>query len=184
MRLPNLVYAAGGALLLALLSGCAPSDASPPPDPAATFVAPYANDEEALAAAEEAYAEYTRVMAVILTDGGENATRLETVAAGDFLEASIGGLEEFESKGGRASGRVVNSDFQLQRYSSSGSASEVITVYLCSNVSALVLKNAEGESLVAEGRPDMSILQATFDFDNQRAVLLVSDVDVWSAGEC
>lgn len=184
MRLPNLVHAAGAVLLATFLSGCTPSDAVAPPEPAPTFVAPYATDEEALAAAEAAYAEYTTVMAEILVDGGKNPSRLGAVAVGKFLDASVVGLEDFESKGGRASGAVINSEFKLQRYSSTGSESEVITVYLCSNVSGLVLEDADGKSLVAEGRPDMSTLQATFDFDTQGEALLLSDVDVWSAGEC
>ena len=184
MRLPNFVSVSGAALLLVLLSGCVPPGAATPPDPTATFVAPYATDEEALAAAEEAYADYTRVMAEILRDGGANATRLDDVAIGNFLESSIRNLEEFALKGGRGSGKVKNSDFRLQRYSSSGSESEVITVYLCSDVSALVLEDTAGKSLVSAGRPDKSTLQATFDFDIRRKVLLVSDLDVWSAGKC
>ncbi|MBH0098836.1 hypothetical protein I6E68_06760 [Salinibacterium sp. NSLL150] len=184
MRQPNLLRLSIGALLLATLSGCVPSDASTAPAPTSTFVAPYATDEEALAAAEEAYAEYTRVIGEVLQDGGADASRLETVAAGTFLEASVKGLEEFAEKGGRATGSVLNSGFELQRYSPTGSTAEVITVYLCANFSNLALQDKDGNSLVAEDRPDESTMQVTFDFDAERQLLLVSDVQVWNAGEC
>ncbi|MBH0115767.1 hypothetical protein I6E52_02780 [Salinibacterium sp. NG253] len=184
MRQPNLLRLSIGALLLASLSGCVPSDATTPPAPTSTFVAPYATDEEALAAAEEAYAEYTRVVGEILQDGGANPTRLESVAVGAFLDASVDGLEEFAAKGGQASGDVRNNAFELQRYSPRGSTAEVITVYLCSNVSGLDLTDQDGNSLVSDDRPDESTMQVTFDFSVERQLLLVSDVEVWSAGEC
>lgn len=184
MRLSNLAPLTIGVLLLASLSGCAPSGTPESPEPTGTFVAPYATDEEALAAAEEAYAEYTRVMGEVLHESGANASRLESVAVGTFLDASVEDLENFAKQGGRATGQVANSGFELQRYSPNGSTSEVITVYLCADVSELELLDADGNSLVTENRPDQSRLQATFDFSVERQVLLVSEVEVWSAGQC
>ncbi|QYH35871.1 hypothetical protein [Salinibacterium sp. M195] len=184
MRLPNPVRLTIAAVLLASLSGCVPSAATTPPEPTSTFVAPYATDEEALAAAEEAYGEYTRVMGRILEDGGQNSSRLEAVAVGTFLDATVDGLQKFAEKGGRATGDVRNTEFELQRYSPSGSSAEVITVYMCSDVSDLKLQDANGNSLVADDRQDRSVLQVTFDFSVEQQVLLVSDVDVWGAGEC
>jgi len=184
MRLPNLVRAATGVLLATSLSGCAPSDASAPPQPAATFAAPYATDEEALAAAEEAYTEYTRVSDQILHDGGADAERLAEVAVGSFLEESLVELREFESNGYRATGEVVSSDFVLQRYSPKTGPLELISVYLCSDVSAVEIFDSSGISLVANERDDLATMQVAFTFNNERRQLLVSDQQLWASGTC
>ncbi|GAA1206653.1 hypothetical protein [Rhodoglobus aureus] len=184
MRLPNLVRAAGGALLLALLSGCAPSDASTPPEPIATFVAPYATDEEALAAAEEAYAEYVRVSAEILLEGGADPERLGDVVVGEFLESSIVGLRKFAEEGKTQTGTSIVGNAELQRYSPTSGPRELITIYVCRNISAVDVLDSSGKSIVTSERDDSSIMQVTFDYNEPRDALLVSDQQLWSKGKC
>jgi hypothetical protein len=184
MRLPNLVRVTGGALLLALLSGCVPPGAATPPEPTATFVAPYATDEEALAAAETAYAEYTRVSDQIFVDGGARPERLAEVAVGSFLELSIESYEGFEQEGKSRIGAPTASDFILQRYSPGTGPKEVLTVYVCRDVSSVDVLDSDGISLVREGRADRSTMQVTFDWDSARTRLLVSDQQLWGTADC
>lgn len=184
MRLPNLVRVSGGVLLLVLLSGCVPSDATPPPEQTASFVAPYASDEEALAAAEEAYAEYVRVSGEILEQGGADPERLETVVTGDFLASSIEGLREFEEAGKRQTGESKVGNAELQRYSPSGGSREIITIYVCRNISGVDVLDSSGQSVVSPERDHSSIMQVTFDYVEDRAALMVSDQLLWSSGEC
>jgi hypothetical protein len=184
MRLPNLLPAAGGVLFLSLLSGCAPSDTSTPPEPTETFVAPYATDEEALAAAEQAYGAFVRLSTEILTQGGAEPERLERVVTGDFLESSIEGLRKFREEGKTQTGTSKIVDAELQRYSPTSGSREVITIYVCRDISAVDVFDASGHSTVTPGRDDSSIMQVTFDYDDTREVLLVSDQQLWGEGEC
>lgn len=184
MRFSNLAPLTIGVLLLASLSGCAPSGTPESPEPTATFVAPYATDEEALAAAEEAYAEYLRVSDEVVIDGGADEERLESVATGRFLEKSMEEMREFSANGYRASGTTSFSDIALQRYSSSVGPTDLISVYLCSDVSGTDVLNANGESLVADSREDLATLQVTFSLDEPEKKLLVSDQLLWKSGEC
>jgi hypothetical protein len=184
MRLPNILPAAGGVLFLSLLSGCAPSDTSTPPEPTETFVAPYATDEEALAAAEEAYAAYTSISDQIFVDGGADAERLSDVAVGSFLELSIESYGSFEQDGKSRTGAPTASDFTLQRYSPGTGPKEVLTVYVCRDVSNVDVLGADGVSLVREGRADRSTMQVTFDWDSTSTRLLVSDQQLWESGNC
>ncbi|WP_010206268.1 hypothetical protein [Salinibacterium sp. PAMC 21357] len=184
MRLPNLVRGSVGMLLLASLSGCTPTDAPAPPEPISTFVAPYATDEEALAAAEVAYAEYVRVSSEILNEGGVNPERLAEVVTGEFLESSIEGLKEFHDAGRTQSGASKIGASELQRYSPTGGPREIVTIYVCRNISEVGVFDSSGISIVAPERADSSTMQVTFDYVEAGEALLVSDQLLWGDGEC
>lgn len=184
MRLPNLVRVSVGMLLLTLLSGCTPSDASAPPEPTSTFVAPYATDEEALAAAEAAYAEYSRVSDQVLNEGGAQPERLTATTTGDFLDDSLGGLREFEAAGYRSTGSATNSSFVLQRYSPGAGPIEIIVIYLCNDVSAVEILDGSGNSVVNSERDDLATMQVSFTFDEAQETLLIADQQLWESGTC
>ncbi|MEV8253748.1 hypothetical protein AB0O95_07255 [Rhodoglobus sp. NPDC076762] len=182
MRLPNLVTLSIGAFLVASLSGCVPSDPVLP-QPTSTFVAPYATDEEALAAAEEAYAEYTRVSLETYREGVTDPTALSSVASGEHL---VELLEEFEER--VADGRYLVGDESfdqvvLQRYSRDSSPNEVIAVYLCDDLSELSIYR-DGEKIGPEAPVTAMTMQVVFDLSPDSNTLLVSARDIWSTDAC
>ncbi|EAR23854.1 hypothetical protein A20C1_13426 [marine actinobacterium PHSC20C1] len=183
MRLPNLVHAAGGALLLALLSGCAPSDASTPPEPSSTFVAPYATDEEALAAAEEAYAEYVRVMRESYRPDASDPSALYTVASGGHLMELLSEFEDRVADGRYLLGTQSFDQIVLQRYSRDSSSSEMIAVYLCDDLSGLSIYR-DGEKIAPDEPIPPTTMQVVFDFNPDSKSLLVSARDLWSSETC
>ena len=75
-----------------MLGGCVPSApaASPTPEPSSTPV--FASEEEALAAAEEAYAAYLAVIDEIHADGGAGVERLEVVATPEVTNNEADGF--------------------------------------------------------------------------------------------
>jgi len=184
MRLPNLVRASVGVLLLVVLSGCTPSDAITSPEPTATFVAPYATDEEALAAAEAAYAEYTRISGEILKSGGADPERLSDVAVGSYLKTSIESFNEQRAAGHIGSGDSSVKSIELQRYSALGPGQEIITVYLCEDLSQVKVVDSNGDSVVSPSRGDSILLQVTFDFVEASDMLKVSGSEKWSDSSC
>ncbi|MGV8913027.1 MAG: hypothetical protein ACOH14_10485 [Rhodoglobus sp.] len=178
MRLPNLVRVSGGALLLALLSGCVPSDAATSPDPTPTFVAPYATDEEALEAAEAAYAEYVRVINFHLHEGVVDNGLLAAVAVGAELDGLIESHTRLSQNGTRSVGDVKFDDVTLQRYSKDGSHHEIIVIYVCENLSGVYLVGPDGERIV-EDDFGTELVQVTFDLTDDQNFLLVSDRNPW-----
>lgn len=184
MRLPNLVRVAGGALLLALLSGCVPSETAPSPETSAAFVAPYATDEEALAAATAAYAEYLRISDLILHEAGAGAERILAVTAGDFAQISLEGYESIAAVGSYSTGTTTFDSMTLQRFSTTGGNKEIISVYLCHDVSDVDLLDINGESLVPPDRRDRVQFEASFDFDPSTGHLSISQRSVWADPEC
>ena len=182
MRLPNLVTFPIGALLVASLSGCV-TDELAPPQPSATFVAPYASDEEALAAAEEAYAEYIRVLASLHQEGLGDATAISTIAAGEHLAELVDERERLQSSGQYILGTQSFDQVVLQRYSVDGSTKEMLAVYLCDDLSALEI--FIGDEKVGPSKPiDPAIMQIVFDYDASSSSLLVSSREVWSDEPC
>jgi hypothetical protein len=183
MRLPNLVRAAVGALLLALLTGCAPSDAPPPPEPTATFVAPYASDEEALAAAEEAYAEYLRVINLTLRTAAVDRALLGSVAVGAELEDAIDVYSRLASEGKHSTADITFDQSTLQRYSRDGSPKEIVTIYACEDLSEAYLLDSDGDRVKKDDVPPRMV-QVSFDYSVDQEKLLLSDRQPWKQSTC
>lgn len=165
------------------LTACMPGSPVVTPEPDAGATPAFASDEEALAAATEAYGRYRDVADEIFHDGGANADRLATVATGEHLKLNLGGFREVAEKGLRGSGRVTFDQVTLQQYDQLSEGSEILVVYLCEDFSGTDVLNADGVSVVAADRPNRVRLQVTFDYQRAGNLLLVSDSDVW-ANEC
>jgi hypothetical protein len=183
MRLPNLLPAAGGVLFLSLLSGCAPSDTSTPPEPTETFVAPYATDEEALAAAEEAYAAYVLATGVVYSEERGDPAILASVASGEHLDELLQERAELEAEYGYINGVQTFDHSVLQRYSRDGSPREVIAVYLCDDLSELEIFK-DGIKFGPEEPLTPATMQVIFDYSPESDSLLVSSREIWSSEPC
>ena len=85
------------ALLIVALSGCASTpDPQLTPTPSATAAAPvFASDEEALAAATEAYAAYLTMSDQIAGDGGASPHRISPFVSAGLLDSELDGFASF-----------------------------------------------------------------------------------------
>lgn len=159
------------AALALALTGCAPASKEVAPEPTAA-AAPFASEEEALAAAVEAYARFLEVADSIGHDGGRDADRLESVATGVFLTASADGLSSWVEKEWRQIGFASFGDVILQQYWGGG-----IVVYLCEDVSAIDVIDADGRSVVSADRPSEYYFQV--EFEVSEGSLLISGRERW-----
>lgn len=165
-----------------LLSGCVPTspDASPTPSPTPAPV--FASEEEALAAAEEAYAAYLAVSNAVFADGGAHPERLESVATGEFLTDEIAGFERVRENGWRSVGLTTYRNVVLQTYSELDRVG-VVGIYVCEDVSAVDVIDSAGVSVVSSARPDTTTLQVLFDLSASDG-LLISSREAWSNDPC
>ncbi len=166
-----------------LLTGCSaasPEAAPSTPSPSATPV--FASEEEALAAAEEAYAAYVAVSNQVFSEGGINPERLNSVATGDFLADEMAGFERILANGWRSTGLTAFRDVVLQRYSP-GSSTDIVGVYVCEDVSGVDVLDSSGASVVSPSRPETTVMQVTFDLGDENA-LLVSSREAWRVEPC
>ena len=165
-------------LPLVVLAGCVgPPVVTPVPTPTATPV--FASDEEALAAAEEAYAAYLKLADQVFAEGGVNPERLASVATGEQLAADVAGFDEARREGLRGTGTTEFSELVLQQFDPRTDVNMVV-VYLCEDVSGTDVIDANGVSTVTPDRPNMVTYQVSFDLDRPSESLLVADKEVWA----
>jgi hypothetical protein len=164
------------ALLVALtlaLTGCGGVDKrGHKSDAAHSPTAAFASEEEALAAAVDVYDRLTVLGDEIARAGGEGAERLEEVATGEFLAGSVEGFNEYPDRGVHQIGYTTYRDPVLQQYGP-GPESAVI-IYICEDVSNLMIVDESGTSVVAADRPDSFYLQVTFDLGQDQRLRVAS----------
>ena len=143
-----------GALAIALLaSGCTPE---PTPTPSPTG---FASEEEAFAAAEATYRAY--VDALNQVDLSEPAT-FEPVYAwttGDVNATDRKSLTAYHADNVTVAGE---SQIKLMLLSDQSSDLDAPALAVCLDVSDIDVRNAEGQSLVSDSRPDIQKLTVTF----------------------
>jgi hypothetical protein len=164
---------------LIALSGCAtpatPRATTNPPTAAPVFE----SDEEALAAATEAYANY---LATYDEYWAGNATKNEylDLSIGAAHEAELESMEEWEQKGWRAVGTSTFDSISLQSVSHSESGWKIWT-YLCADASKGDVVNADGVSVAQPQRPLRLPLEIEFTTSTSSpSDLKISESRVWS----
>lgn len=179
------MLAASGALALTAMVGCAAAPL-PPPTPSSTAAAPvFASEEEALAAATEAYAAYLSMSDQILIDGGENPERIKPFASAAMAETEMKGYANAKSKGYRSTGASRFDNLTLQSIDAAATEGAV-SAYLCSDVSEVDVVDASGDSVVSPDRPSRTPFQVVFDVAaTAPPQLVVASADVWNgSGVC
>lgn len=181
----RMLRSAAAVLAVLLLAGCVPGEPviTPEPDPDVTPV--FASDEEALAAATEAYAKYRTVLDEIFISGGVDLNELETVATGNQLRTETEGFQQVRERGLHSSGGTTFEMRSLQQYDPTAAGGEsVVIAYVCEDVSAVDVFDQSGASIVSSDRPDTSLYEVTFDLRSDTTELLVSNKERWSDESC
>ncbi len=162
-----------------LLSGCVPSapPATSTPSPAATPV--FASEEDALVAAEAAYAEYLRVSDAITADGGTEPERIEPLVTAEQYEVELEGFLIYSSRGWKTTGASSFSDVVLQSYRDQGGIAN-ISLYVCSDISALKIFDSAGSDLTPSEVPERQTLQLFFT-TQETSDLLLESAEIWNS---
>jgi len=173
--------AAAVVVLVAALAATACTPAPQPPrTPAPSSTPLFASDEEALAAAEEAYAAYLAVSDQIFKDGGRDPHRLLDVATPQVLSAQMGGYAMAASNGWVSKGETKLDTVSLQKYDPD-TKEGTITIYGCVDLSSVEVIDSAGVSVVSPTRPDRSPFEVAFDRqESSSPQLLVSGEKPWT----
>ena len=163
------------------LVGCVPDDDPIVLDPDPSVSPIFESDEEALAAAEAAYAEYLEISDQVLNDGGKNPERLLAVVSEELYQQAAEGFESMESGGLHGVGLTRYDSAVLQSYFADALPGEqIIAIYVCVDLSGLDVVDANGTSVVSPARIERSpyvVGFASVDFDDPS--LLVSSDEPW-----
>lgn len=171
-----------GAVVALTLVACVPEDEPVRPDPSPTAEPIFASDEEALAAAEEAYAAYLAVSDQILSEGGANPERLREVATESVYQYELTGFENYQSANKHSVGSTLFDTVSLQSVDLSGySVSGAVIIYACEDYSQTDVLDAQGISLVAEERKTRWPVTVAFDLTgSSTSPLIVSLIEDWT----
>ena len=168
-------------LVVALTAaGCTPDTprVERTPTPSATPL--FATDEEALAAAEKAYAEYLAVTDEIFEDSGRNPERLLSVATQQVLDAQMQGYSSASAQGWTSVGKTKLDTVFLQQYLPTQDRATV-SIYGCVDLSDVDVFDASGVSVVSPTRPDRSPFEVTLDrSEGDDRPLIVSGESPWT----
>ncbi len=160
-------------LIALLLAGCTDPNPMPTPPPTPSTTPVFASDEEALAAAEEAYGKFLAATDSVIRDGGLDPERVQPFLSPSLYERELAGYEQLTQNGWHGVGSTA---FTLLFQSFDG---ESVVTYACDDVSATDVLNSDGVSVVLAGRADEIAYEVEFDARDQ---LRITRKDVWNGG--
>ncbi|MGW4929763.1 hypothetical protein ACWEOH_11450 [Agromyces sp. NPDC004153] len=177
-RAASVVAATGLALVLA---GCVGGPTpTPTPTTAKTPTPIFASDEEALAAAEAAYAKYNAASAVVTADGGTNPQRVDETVTSEYAETLHEEFAALADAGLRMTGETTFYEAALAENAVDGEGARV-TIYLCRDVSAVRVVASDGSDVTPADRDASAPTQVFFVSTAENpTVLLVDGVDRWT----
>ena len=184
MRIVNRRLLAGCATALVAtfaLVGCVSTPAPTPSTSAPTDAPVFASDEDALAAATEAYAAYLKVSDASWTD--ERTTRDDFLAlsTGQAHDEDLSASELFDENGWRKVGTTTFDSIRLQSSGPNLGGNWEVRTYLCIDVSESDVIDVTGQSVATPDRPLRLPLEVAFvSTSSTNKNLLVSESQVWS----
>ncbi len=155
-----------------LLAGCVQTGTKDASTPAPSVTPVFASEEEALAAAEEAYAAYQAAADQALqslTTGD-----LESVATGVALDGALKSIQSFVAKGQRQIGSSTIDTLSIARFDNTE-----LQLYACLDLSTTDIVDAQGNSVLSEGRTVRYPLIVTLVVDANEKLLVESE-EVWT----
>jgi hypothetical protein len=174
---PALVILAVVVPLAACSPTAAPAEPVAPP-PSRGWAAPvlFSTEEEALAAATDAYTKYVETGEAILKEGGSDAGRLRQLSTQEWFETINPSYEEFQSTGNHLEGASRVVEIRLQRWSA-----EDVALYACRDYSEVRVVSPDGQNVTPADRPRFATFEVSFVVVGKR--VLLSRDDLWSQGE-
>jgi hypothetical protein len=156
------------ALLVALiatlaLAGCVPDDDPVVLDPEPTVTPIFESDEEALAAAEEAYGAYSAASSQITMEGGRDPERIGSFVSPDMLKEQLEGFALYSEAGWHTSEPAAYDSFVLQQHNEEPGLATIV-VYVCVDVSTVRILDDMGSDVTPPARPERVPLEVEMEF--------------------
>lgn len=156
-----------------LLSGCVPDPVSIPAEPTPSAAPVFASEEEALAAAVEAYEAYLAVSDQIAADGGANPERLKDLVTPEWYEKELEVIGLVRAAGIRQVGDSSSRNAALQQFSSTS-----ISIYICADSSNTSFVDSEGIDVTSSSR--LTLVTNEVVFDAHDGELLLARSEPWN----
>jgi len=164
--------------LATALAGCDAEPAEPPSAPPTSPAPPiFASDEEALAAAEAAYAAYLAASNEIFRDGGRDRERIREVASDEYAGVLEEEFESFEKRGLRMTGAT---GYDIVALVDADLTTGATQTYACLKVGDSRILDADGNDVTVRNRPAVVAVLLTFELDAAGRGLVLGGSETWS----
>lgn len=164
------------ALVIAGLVGCTPA---PEPEPEPTKTELFASDEEAFAAAEETYTDYTEAVNAADLSSPESIEPVYALLVNPARAASKENYTTYHAEGITRVGDTRFDSFTPVSYEDG-----VITIRVCVDVSDVELVNEQGDSVVPADRVDRQPLEIEMVGGNSPTGLVIRSNVIADGLEC
>lgn len=162
------------------LTGCTPA-ATPGPTPTPTPTAIFSSEDEALAAATDAYQQYLAVSDQVSADGGIDSERLKPFLTNSYWPTEKASIEQLRTRGLHTDG---NSTFDGAHLIEINDEIGTLTVRLCADVSRVRIVDSAGTDVTPVDRTNRLPLEVGFAVDGaDRRSLLIARSDVWATSD-
>jgi len=170
---------AGVLVGVVLLSGCVPGDpvVTPQPEPSSTPL--FASEEEALAAATEAYAAYLAMSDTITSEGGARPERIKPFVSEEQYERELIGFEAYGDQGNHSEGSSQVDSPKLQAYDA---ATSRVSIYICLDLSGTRVVGPTGETVSPPEASGRLPIEASF-VNGSEATIVVDGSEPWSGSD-
>lgn len=147
------------------------------PSAAATDEPIFASDEEALAAAVEAYEAYSEMSWQIAAEGGADGKRIRSLVSDTLAEQFEAEFATLAEAGIRSTGtpRVFGGRLADRRVSGDG---ELVQAYVCQDVTSVRLLDSSGKDVTPADREPVSAVLTRFSASGETGLIL-EDVEKW-----
>jgi len=176
MRLPAVLAVT---LTMLVLTGCGTPEPVVVPEPESSSTPLFASDEEALAAAEEAYGAYLAVSDQILAEGGINPERAYGYMTENMRSDSFAGIKLFVDSEWHTQGATTFDSMTLQQFSQDETTEASLVAYACLDVSGLRIIDVAGTDVTPLERPSRLPLELEF-VAEASSTMLIERSDLWS----
>lgn len=168
-------------LALLALTGCQPDGPTVEPEPTSSVPPVFASDEEALAAAEEAYGKYLAVSNTISADGGRKPERIDAFLGDELREDAHDTFALYLDRGIRTVGLSTFDSLELQQLEDRGDGTGNIRLYLCLDASGVRIVDSNNDD-VTPYRPERLPLEIAFEVGPQ-SDLTLTESDTWTGDD-
>lgn len=161
-----------------LLTGCVPQDpeVAPPPEPTTEPV--FASDEEALAAATDAYKAYLAMSDLIAQEGGKEPERIAPFVTEEWLPREMSGFNAISSAGLHQVGGSKFASVTLQRIED-GTDYKGLTVYICHDATGVRMVGESGADATPDALDRPWKTEVTFEVDPDTDRLRLAGNEPW-----
>jgi hypothetical protein len=166
-------------LIAIALAGCTTQQPEPQASVTRAEEQPlFATDDEALAAAQVAYAHYLEVSDQIARDGGANPERLKGLVSAELYSEQVTAYSDLQSSGLFAGGSTAMDHFRIQDIGTL-ELGKNMAAYVCLDVSNNPVLDSLGNNVTPEARESRIPLLIGFASNNNRG-LIIETSEVWS----